>query len=127
MKNGLHRETLQLDSVGEGRFILEAEQTTRLLTGEDALRTVTMTLEQDGTTYEAQPLRGYILNMFATGGAKDVLVNGQPLLIDILRDSPGGSSSATLSKGSTFEIRLYTGHETACRLASEHRHGFQAG
>ncbi|MBR4533939.1 MAG: hypothetical protein IKO85_05290 [Bacteroidaceae bacterium] len=103
MKNGLHQETVQLDSVGEGRFILEAEQTTRLLTGEDALRTVTMTLEQDGTTYEAQPLKGYILNMFATGGSKDVLVNGQPLLIDILRDPPGGSSSATLSKGSTLK------------------------
>lgn len=73
MKNGTHTQVVELDSVGEGRFQLEAEQTTRLLTGVDALRTVTMTLEQDGTTYEAVPLKGYILNMFATGAGKDVL------------------------------------------------------
>ena len=115
MKNGLHQETVKLDSVGEGRFILKAEQTTRLLTHDDALRTVTMTLEQDGTTYEAKPLKGYVLNMFATSGAKDVLVSGQPLLIDILRDPPGGGSTATLSKGSklkytyTLDMKLHAG------------------
>ncbi len=103
MKNGTHTQVVELDSVGEGRFQLEAEQTTRLLTGVDALRTVTMTLEQDGTTYEAVPLKGYILNMFATGAGKDVLVNGQPLLIDVLRDPPGGNSTATLAKGSQLK------------------------
>ena len=103
MKNGLHQEELQLDSLGEGVFMLEAEQSTRLLTDKDALHTVTMTLEQDGTNYEAAPLRGYILNMFATTGTFDVLVEGQPLLIDILRDPPGSESTATLSKGSTLK------------------------
>ncbi len=103
MKVGTNVETVSLDEQGQGKYYLQADATTRLLTGEDALRTVTMTLTQDGTTYEAEPLRGYILNMFATSSAKDVLVKGEPVLIDILRDPPGGGSSATLSKGSTLK------------------------
>ena len=102
-KNGLTQETVKLDEQGQGRYVLRAEQITRLLTGEDALRTMTMTLSQDGTTYEATPLRGYLLNMFSTTGSKDVLCADQPVLIDILRDPPGGSSSATLSKNSKLK------------------------
>ena len=103
MKSGLHQEEVELDSLGEGYFNLEADQTTRLLTGENALHTVTMTLEQDGTTYEATPLKGYILNMFATGNTRDIISKNRPLLIDILRDPPGSGSSATLSKGSKLK------------------------
>lgn len=115
LKDGVNQQFVDLDENGQGRFYLEAGQTTRLLTGENAVKTVTMTLTQDGTTYEAEPLKGYVLNMFATGNNKDVLVNGQPQLIDILRDPPGGSSTATLSKGSklkysyTLDMSLHSG------------------
>jgi len=115
MKNGVHQQTVQLNSDGYGTFLLDADQTTKLLTGEDALHTVTMTLTQDGTTYEAEPLRGYIFNMFATGEAKDVLTSGMPMLLDVLRDPPGGGSSATLSKGSrqrftyTIDMAFHSG------------------
>ena len=104
MRTGLQQEVVTLDSLGQGRYYLLADQTTRLLTGEDALKTVTMTLTQDGTTYEAKPLQGYILNMFATSGSKDVISAGEPILIDVLRDPPGGSSTATLSKGSKLKL-----------------------
>ncbi len=104
LKNDQQIDTLRLDSLGQGIFTLKAEQTTRLLTGENALKTVTMTLEQDGTTYEATPLKAYVLNAFATGASKDVLMSGHPMLIDILRDPPGGSSTATLSKGSKLKL-----------------------
>ena len=103
MKNSLTSETVELDSLGQGYYLLAAEETVRLLTGDDALKTVTMTLEQDGTSYEAEPLKGYTLNTFAIGQSKDVLVGGRPMLVDILRDPPGGGSSATLSKGSTLK------------------------
>jgi len=82
-------------------------------------------LEQDGTTYEATPLKGYTLNMFALGGSKDVVVNGQPQLIDILRDPPGGGSSATLSKGSklkytyTLDMALHAGLKLSIISGSE--------
>jgi len=104
MKNGLDQETVALDDNGQGVYYMLAEATPRLLTGENALHTVTMTLTQDGTTYEAEPLRGYVLNLFATGEGKDVLASGTPYLIDILRDPPGSGSSATLSKGSTLKL-----------------------
>ncbi|MBP5420711.1 MAG: hypothetical protein J6Y72_12960, partial [Bacteroidales bacterium] len=115
LKDGVNQDVVELDSEGRGLYYLQAGQTTRLLTDKDALRTVTMTLEQDGTTYEAEPLRGFILNMFATGAGKDMLVSGQPLLFDILRDPPGSGSSATLSKGSalkytySLDMKLHAG------------------
>ena len=104
MKNGLDQETVELDADGKGAFYMMVEATPRLLTDKDALHTVTMTLTQDGTTYEAEPLQGYVLNLFATGEGKDVLATGTPLLIDILRDPPGSGSSATLSKGSALKL-----------------------
>ncbi|MCR5532882.1 MAG: LamG domain-containing protein [Paludibacteraceae bacterium] len=103
LKNGVSTDVVKLDSMGMGVYYLQGEQTTRLLSGEDALRTVSLTLRQDGTTYEAAPLKGYLLNIFATSNTKDVLADSIPLLIDILRDPPGTSSSATLSKGSKLK------------------------
>ena len=105
--NGLvsstHKDVVQLDSVGEANYTLEAAQTPYLLTGEDALRTVSMTLLMDGTHYEAEPLRAYVLNVAPKAGAKDILPTSMPMLVDILRDPPGGTSKATLSKGSTLK------------------------
>ena len=103
MVSSTHRQVVPLDSVGEATYMLEAAQTPYLLTGEKALRTVTMTLEMDGTHYEAEPLRAYVLNVHVMQGAKDVLSMDKPQLIDILRDPPGGSSSAKLTKGSTLK------------------------
>ena len=114
-KNGISTDVVELDSMGMGVYYLQGEQTTRLLTDKDALRTVSLTLKQDGTTYEATPLKGYLLNIFATSNTKDVLADSIPLLIDILRDPPGTNSTATLSKGSklkysyTLDMSLKTG------------------
>ena len=108
IQNGLkitdNRQVVELDENGEAMTNLEADQTPWLLTGDDALRTVTMTLEQDGTNYEAKPIKGYVLNIFAMADSKDILSVSQPTLIDILRDPPGGGSYATLEKGSTLKL-----------------------
>ena len=103
MLSSTHRDVVALDSVGEATYNLEAAQVPYLLTGNDALRTVTMTLEMDGTHYEATPLHAYLLNVQQLKGAKDILSYSTPLLVDILRDPPGGASKATLSKGSTLQ------------------------
>ena len=103
MESSTHRDTLRLDSVGEGVYAIKAKQIPYMLTGDNALRTVTMTLLLDGTYYEATPLRAYVLNLATLPGAKDVMSMDKPQLIDILRDPPGGSSSAKLSKGSTLK------------------------
>ena len=102
MKAGATKVTQQLDSLGQTVFTLQADQVTQMLTGLSALKTVSFTVERDGTTYEAEPLRGYILNMFPLGSGRDILTEGQPILFDILRDPPGGYSSASLAKGSTI-------------------------
>ena len=101
--NSMHSEVIQLDSVGEAIYNLETAQLPYLLKGDDALRTVTMTLEMDGTHYEAIPLRAFILNIRDIKGAKDIINHSVPQLVDILRDPPGGTSHATISKGSTLK------------------------
>ncbi len=110
MQNGMKGFALEslmeppvdIDSLGQAMFTLQANQTTTLLSGENALKTVTFTVERDGTFIEAEPLHGYVLNMFPIGEAQDVMTEGAPILYDILRDPPGGYSSNTLAKGATL-------------------------
>ena len=100
MQNGMKGFALEslmeppvdIDSLGQAMFTLQANQTTTLLSGENALKTVTFTVERDGTFIEAEPLHGYVLNMFPIGEAQDVMTEGAPILYDILRDPPGGYS-----------------------------------
>lgn len=105
--NGLysstHSEEIDLDEHGEGYVNLQVAHVNYNLTKEDALRTVTMTLNLDGKTYEADPLKAYIFNVYTFAGGNDVLNSSKPTLVDILRDPPGAGSSATLSKGSTLK------------------------
>ena len=107
IQNGMmgtsHRETVELDDNGEGTTFIQAAQTPYLRTGDMALSTVSMTLELDGTYYEAKPLNAYVLNVVSKEGAKDILTYSKPELVDILRDPPGGGSSAKISKGSTLK------------------------
>ena len=102
MKNGVAVDTLHLDDQGQAVFMVQADHTMQPLGTENALKTVTFSAEQDGSHYTAEPLRGYVLNMYPLGKSKDLLVEGQPLLFDILRDPPGAYSSATLAKGATL-------------------------
>ena len=110
MQNGMKGFALEslmeppvdIDSLGQAMFTLQANQTTTLLSGENALKTVTFTVERDGTFIEAEPLHGYVLNMFPIGEAQDVMTEGAPILYDILRDPPGGYSTNTLAKGATL-------------------------
>ena len=96
-------QELELDSLGQGLLPVQTKQVPYLLSEKEALRTLTMTLTMDGTTYEAKPLDAYIMNVYEIPGAPDVISVGQPMLVDILRDPPGGGSSAKLSKGATLK------------------------
>ena len=104
LKNGAPSDTLHLDANGQAIFTVQADQTTTLLSGENALKTVTFTVQRDGTYYEATPLQGYVLNMFPIGQSQDVMAEGVPVLYDILRDPPGGYSTNTLAKGTTINF-----------------------
>ena len=107
MQNGMNdgallKEPMQLDSLGQATFVVKANMTTTLLTGLNALKTVTFSVEQNGNHYDAEPLHGYVLNMFPVGNSQDILTDGTPILYDILRDPPGAYSSNTLAKGTTL-------------------------
>ncbi|MCR5159172.1 MAG: hypothetical protein K6D37_08625 [Prevotella sp.] len=102
--SGTHRDTLSLDENGEGYYVLRAETRPYLMKGEDALSTVTFTMERDGVTFEGEPLKAYTLSQYTKAGAKDYMSIDSPILIDVLRDPPGGGSSAKLSKGTTLKL-----------------------
>ena len=101
-KNGVVKDTLSLDANGQAIFMLQADQVAQPVGFENALRTVTFSVEQNGTHFEAEPLYGYILNLYPIGKGKELLTDGQPILFDILRDPPGAYSSTTLAKGATL-------------------------
>ena len=104
LSNGTQRDTLSLNSEGEGNYVLRANRTPYLTSGADALGTVTFTLERDGTTFEGEPLRAYVFSKKLATGARDVFSINTPVLVDILRDPPGGASTAKLTKGSTLKL-----------------------
>ncbi|WP_294746007.1 LamG-like jellyroll fold domain-containing protein [uncultured Prevotella sp.] len=103
MISATHREEVTLNDQGQAYYSLRAAQTPYMLTGEQALRTVSFTLALDGTTFEAEPLRAYVLNVSYKPGAQDILSINTPRLVDILRDPPGATSSAKISRGSTLK------------------------
>ena len=102
--SGTHRDTLRLDNNGEGSYVLRAAQRPYLMTGKDALCTVNFSMLRDGVTCEGEPIKAYTLSQFAIPGAKDYMSVSTPVLVDVLRDPPGGGSSAKLSKGSTLKL-----------------------
>jgi hypothetical protein len=102
--SGTQRDTLTLDDNGERIYTLRAAQLPYLQVGKDALYTVTFSMERDGVTTEGEPLKGYVFSQYAKQGAKDILSIKRPVLVDILRDPPGGGSTAKLSKGSTLKL-----------------------
>ncbi|MBR0049198.1 MAG: hypothetical protein IJP74_07775 [Prevotella sp.] len=93
------KEPQKLDSLGQCVFTLKADQTSNM---SYCLRTVTFTVERDGTFIQAEPLQGYVMNMFPVGAGQDIMTEGAPILYDILRDPPGAYSTNTLAKGATI-------------------------
>ena len=93
------KEPQKLDSLGQCVFTLKADLTSNMT---NCLRTVTFTVERDGTYIQAEPLQGYVLNMFPVGASRDIMTEGTPILYDILRDPPGAYSTNTLAKGATI-------------------------
>ena len=104
LMSGTQLDTLSLDSLGEGNYTLRANRTPYMLTGTGALCTVTFTMERDGTTFEGVPLKAYVFSQQTATGAQDIISINRPVLVDILRDPPGGGSSAKLSKGSSLKL-----------------------
>ena len=102
--NGLVSATtvdeVELDSLGGGSYVFTPQNTTFTLNNDQAQKTVSITLLYDGTHFDVTPIKGYVMASMPKPQGRRVITKGTPHLIDILRDPPGGNSSAYLDTGS---------------------------
>jgi len=109
IKNGLVSGTdtkdITLDEDGGASYVFTPQNTTFLMTGDNALKGVSITLEYDNSFFDVKPfngemLQGYVMATQAKAEGRKAVVSGIPQLVDVLRDPPGGGSSAYLEAGS---------------------------
>ena len=97
--------SLDLDNTGYASYVFTPANTTNVLEGEMALRSIDITLNYDGNYYDIKPFNGQLMKGFVMAttpkneGVYTVAAN-YPILIDVLRDPPGGGSSAYIEAGS---------------------------
>ena len=94
----------ELDENGGASYIFTPDNTTFTIEGDNALKNVSITLEYDGSYYDIKPLngkilQGYVMATVAKSQGRKTVVSGTPKLFDILRDPPGGGSSAYIEEG----------------------------
>ena len=92
-------DKVTLDEEGGGSYIFAPDNVTLMLTDEDALRTMSVTLLYDGTYYDVTTIKAYVMAATAKNEGRRIVASGTPHLLDILRDPPGGDSSSYLESG----------------------------
>ena len=92
----------QLNDNGYTDALLTVNNTTWNTTGEDALKTISISVKINGQDVQAKPIRGYILGMRQMGQKVMQKIGSEIFLDDVLRDPPGSNSFATLSQGSSY-------------------------
>jgi hypothetical protein len=105
MISGTDTQELTLDENGGASYIFTPKNTTALQTDESALMNVSITLEYDNSFFDIKPMNGeifkaYVMATKAKAEGRKSVASSIPQLIDILRDPPGGNSSAYLEAGS---------------------------
>ena len=94
----------ELDGQGGASYVFTPDNTTFTMEGDNALKNVSITLEYDNSFYDIKPfngkiLQGYVMATRAKSQGRKTVVSGTPQLFDILRDPPGGGSSAYIDAG----------------------------
>ncbi len=112
MHNGLidteNTDSIQLNEEGKGSYLFTPQNLTFTNEGDNALRSLTLTLLYDNTYYDIKPVQGYVMASVAKPQGRSILVSGIPHLIDILRDPPGGESSAFIESGSKLRYGYHS-------------------
>ena len=95
----------ELDENGSASYIFTPNNPNVSLVNDRALKNVNITLEYDENFYEVKPfngqiLQGYVMAIQPMVEGRKTIVSGTPKLFDILRDPPGGGSSAYIEEGS---------------------------
>ena len=71
-------------------------------TGDQALRTLDVSVESDGLYVEKQAIKAYVLGNRSKGNDYMTKVGGTIELLDVLRDPPGAKSYAFLESGTSY-------------------------
>lgn len=106
--NGLHDAqntqilSFELDSLGSVDFTIPVDYPSFVLTGEQALRVLDLSVESEGQYVESQPVRAYITGHREAGNSALTSTHGDIMLLDILRDPPGSGSSAYVEAGAEY-------------------------
>ena len=103
--SGTDNKEITLDEDGGASYVFTPKNTTALQTDESALMNVSITLEYDNTFFDIKPMNGeifkaYVMATIAKPEGRKSVASGLPQLVDVLRDPPGGNSSAYLEAGS---------------------------
>jgi len=98
------KDEVKLDKNGQGTFYYEVGNTMFSLKGDDAIRSLNMSVKLNGYYYDAEPLRGFVT------GTRSLGVGSMPLftlndgikVLDYLCDPPGSSGYAYRSAGTKY-------------------------
>jgi len=97
-------ETFELDKNGQFTFSFVANNDNFALTGEDAMRTLNSNVELNGYHYQSEPIEAYVTGARRKDGDLFTAPKADIQLLDVLRDPPGASGSASYGKGKTYEM-----------------------
>lgn len=105
-------ETLSLDSLGEATYRFVPQNLTFTEENDMALKTLTMTLNYDGTFYDVlpmngKPIQGYVMAVKAKSQGRRAMADAGTYLIDILRDPPGSTSSSYIETGTKLSYTFF--------------------
>lgn len=106
--NGMHSQTEvitgTLDENGEMQTILRADYPTYTRLGDDATRSIQVSVEYQGEYIQSDPLDVFVFADRTDGTNSIGKTYAGITLYDILRDPPGAESFATLSAGSSYTV-----------------------
>ena len=94
--------TYALDDNGEALISAEVDNLNLQATGDEALRTIDLAIEREGSHTDYCAVRGYVTGNVVENGdirAADTDIK----ILDILRDPAGSGSSCYLEKGATYK------------------------
>jgi len=95
--------SLPLNEAGQVDVTIPVDNASFRKTGENALRSLDISVEYENEYVEFKAFRGYIMGNKMKGNDFLNIVPGTVKLLDVLRDPPGSQSYAFIEKGTTYK------------------------
>ena len=95
--------SLPLNEAGQADITIPVDNASFRKTGQNALRSLDISVEYENEYVEYQAFRGYIMGNKMKGNDFLNIIPGTVKLLDVLRDPPGSQSYAYIEKGTTYK------------------------